>query len=134
MQGTANTFRLAVLISTVGPYHKYGSHAFAACAETGTHYIDCTGEVPWVYDMIKKYDSVAKSNGAILIPQNGVESAPTDLVCQSLSLVNTQSWSEHQGASESFDLVLAEARIEMRFRCSKTLYARLTNGRSAGCW
>jgi short subunit dehydrogenase-like uncharacterized protein len=34
-----------VLISTVGPYHKYGTIAFEACAETGTHYVDCTGEV-----------------------------------------------------------------------------------------
>lgn len=70
-----------VLISTVGPYHKYGSAAFEACAETGTHYLDCTGEVPWVYDMIEKYESLAKKNGAIMIPQNGVESAPSDLMC-----------------------------------------------------
>lgn len=34
-----------VLISTVGPFHKYGEAAFAVCAETGTHYLDCTGEV-----------------------------------------------------------------------------------------
>jgi len=36
-----------VLVSTVGPYHKYGSIVFEACAETGTHYLDVTGEVPW---------------------------------------------------------------------------------------
>ena len=64
----------------MGPYHKYGTAAFEACAENGTHYVDCTGEVPWVYDMAKKYDALAKSTGAIMIPQNGVESAPTDLV------------------------------------------------------
>jgi short subunit dehydrogenase-like uncharacterized protein len=70
-----------VLISTVGPYHKYGTAAFETCAETGTHYLDCTGEVPWVYDMVQKYHHLAKKNGAIMIPQNGVESAPTDLIC-----------------------------------------------------
>ena len=37
-----------VLISAVGPYHKYGEAAFEACAEAGTCYTDCTGEVPWV--------------------------------------------------------------------------------------
>ncbi|KAI5357214.1 Putative saccharopine dehydrogenase, NADP binding domain, NAD(P)-binding domain superfamily [Septoria linicola] len=73
-----------VLISTVGPFHKYGEAAFAACAETGTHYLDCTGEVPWVYDMTSKYHALAKKNGAIMIPQNGVESAPTDLICWAL--------------------------------------------------
>lgn len=35
-----------VLISTVGPYHKYGTVAFEACAENGTHYVDCTGKAP----------------------------------------------------------------------------------------
>ncbi|KAK4502588.1 hypothetical protein PRZ48_006014 [Zasmidium cellare] len=74
-----------VLISTVGPYHRYGTHAFEACAENGTHYLDCTGEVPWVYDMVQKYESKAKKTGAIMIPQNGVESAPTDLMCWMLA-------------------------------------------------
>ena len=70
-----------VLITTVGPYHKYGSVVVEACAETGTHYLDVTGEIPWVYDMIQKYDETAKQTGAIMIPQNGIESAPTDLMC-----------------------------------------------------
>jgi short subunit dehydrogenase-like uncharacterized protein len=73
-----------VLISTVGPYHKYGSAVVEACVETGTHYLDVTGEVPWVRDMIIKYDAKAKESGAIIIPQNGVESAPTDLMCWAL--------------------------------------------------
>lgn len=74
-----------VLITTIGPYHKYGSAAFEACAETGTHYLDVTGEVPWVYDMIQKYHQTAKDNGSIMIPQNGIESAPTDLMCWMLA-------------------------------------------------
>ncbi|KAK3636965.1 hypothetical protein LTR56_012625 [Elasticomyces elasticus] len=74
-----------VLISTVGPYHKYGTLVVEACAETGTHYLDCTGEVPWVYDMINAYDETAKRTGAIMIPQNGIESAPSDLMCFALA-------------------------------------------------
>lgn len=73
-----------VLISTVGPYHLYGEAVVAACAESGTHYLDVTGESPWVLDMIKKYDSVAKSNNAIMIPQIGLESAPADLLSWSM--------------------------------------------------
>ena len=84
----ADLLRLAkttkVLITTVGPYHKYGSAVVEACAETGTHYLDVTGEVPWVRDMIAKYHDKAKSSGAIIIPQNGIESAPTDLMCWAL--------------------------------------------------
>lgn len=73
-----------VFISTVGPYHKYGTPVVAACAATGTHYLDVTGETPWVYDMVQKFDQVAKKTGAIMIPQIGVESAPADLLCLGL--------------------------------------------------
>lgn len=68
-----------VLLSTVGPYCKYGEKVFKVCAESGTHYFDVTGESVWVGSMIKKYDSVAKNSGAIMVPQIGVESAPSDL-------------------------------------------------------
>lgn len=73
-----------VLITTVGPYHKYGTPVLAACAETGTHYVDATGELPWVYDMIQAYDAKAKASGSIIISQCGVESAPTDIMCWAL--------------------------------------------------
>ena len=70
-----------VFVTTVGPYHKYGTVVVEACAETGTHYLDVTGETPWVYEIVQKYHDTAKQTGAIMIPQNGVESAPTDLMC-----------------------------------------------------
>ncbi|KAI0911907.1 hypothetical protein F4823DRAFT_623226 [Ustulina deusta] len=74
-----------ILIATVGPYGKYGEHAFRACAEAGTHYLDCTGEAVWHAEMIKKYDEVAKTSGACMFPQSAVESAPSDLVTFSLA-------------------------------------------------
>ncbi|KAH8889296.1 hypothetical protein GQ53DRAFT_223077 [Thozetella sp. PMI_491] len=77
-----------ILISTVGPYGSYGEHAFKACAESGTHYFDCTGEVPFVAGMIAKYEKTAKSTGAAMFPQIGIESAPPDLVTWSLAAAN----------------------------------------------
>ncbi|KAH7329126.1 Saccharopine dehydrogenase-domain-containing protein [Stachybotrys elegans] len=68
-----------VLITTVGPYSLYGEPVFKACAETGTHYLDVTGEFPWVLRMIEKYETAAKTSGAIMLPQIGIESAPADL-------------------------------------------------------
>jgi short subunit dehydrogenase-like uncharacterized protein len=83
--------KTTVLITTVGPYSVYGEPAFKACAENGTHYLDCTGEVPWVYKMIKKYEAVAKMTGAIMIPQIGIESAPSDVLTWSLvSLIRSR--------------------------------------------
>ncbi|KAH7038104.1 saccharopine dehydrogenase [Microdochium trichocladiopsis] len=77
--------KTCVLISTVGPYAKYGEHAFKACAEAGTHYLDCTGEAVWTLDMITKYEATAKRSGACLISQNGVESAPSDVMAYVLA-------------------------------------------------
>jgi short subunit dehydrogenase-like uncharacterized protein len=69
----------------------YGEHVFRACAENGTHYLDCTGEAPWVYKMIKKYEKAAKTTGAIMIPQIGIESAPSDMLTWSLvSLIRSE--------------------------------------------
>ncbi|OTB08508.1 hypothetical protein M426DRAFT_71260 [Hypoxylon sp. CI-4A] len=80
-----------VLITTVGPYAKYGEYAFKACAENGTHYFDCTGEAVWHMSMIKKYEAVAKSTGACLFPQAAIESAPSDLMTLSMaSLIQSE--------------------------------------------
>jgi short subunit dehydrogenase-like uncharacterized protein len=66
------------LVTTPGPYARYGEHAFKACAEAGTHYLDCTGEVPFTLAMTKKYEAVAKASGAWMFPQSGLESAPSN--------------------------------------------------------
>ncbi|OAA54135.1 saccharopine dehydrogenase [Niveomyces insectorum RCEF 264] len=77
-----------VLITTVGPYGAYGEPAFKACAENGTHYLDVTGEVPFVARMVRKYEAAAKASGALMFPQSGVESAPADLVAWTVAKVN----------------------------------------------
>jgi short subunit dehydrogenase-like uncharacterized protein len=74
-----------ILITTVGPYGKLGEPAFKACAENGTHYLDVTGEVPFVAKMLKKHESTAQASGALMFPQIGIESAPPDLVTWSLA-------------------------------------------------
>jgi short subunit dehydrogenase-like uncharacterized protein len=72
------------LITTLGPYTRYGEFVFKACANAGTHYLDCTGEVPFTLAMIKKYETVAENTGAWMFPQSGLESAPSDLLTWAL--------------------------------------------------
>ncbi len=74
-----------LLITTVGPFMHYGEPVLAACAANGTHYLDSTGEVPWVYDMIAKYDNLAKSNKSIIIPEAGLDSVPADIMAYVLA-------------------------------------------------
>ncbi|KAL5346236.1 hypothetical protein ACLOAV_008504 [Pseudogymnoascus australis] len=68
-----------VIIATVGPYQDFGEPMLAACAKNGTHYLDCTGETPWILEMIEKYHETAQKTGAILIPSCGFDSVPADI-------------------------------------------------------
>ncbi|KAJ5638494.1 hypothetical protein N7528_000884 [Penicillium herquei] len=73
-----------LIINCIGPYHLYSSPVVEACANNGTHYLDVTGETPWIKVMIEKYHETAKANGAIIIPSVGLESAPPDILAWSL--------------------------------------------------
>jgi len=73
------------IVSTVGPFTRYGSPLVAACAQNGTHYCDTTAEVNWVKDMITKYDDIAKKNGASIISCCGNDCVPWDLLTYTLS-------------------------------------------------
>ncbi|CAG7968837.1 unnamed protein product [Penicillium salamii] len=74
-----------LIINCVGPYHLYSTPVVEACAVNGTHYVDATGETPWIKLIIEKYHETAKANGAIMIPSTGVESAPADILAWSLA-------------------------------------------------
>ena len=69
----------AVVLSTAGPFALYGSTLVAACVEHGTHYVDITGETPWVRDLIAQHDESARRNGARIIPFCGFDSIPSEL-------------------------------------------------------
>jgi short subunit dehydrogenase-like uncharacterized protein len=68
-----------VVISTVGPYIKYGEPLVAACAEAGTDYVDLTGEPEFVDLMWLRYHKQAQKSGARLVHSCGFDSIPYDL-------------------------------------------------------
>ena len=71
--------RARVVVTTVGPYVKYGVPLAAACAEAGTHYCDLTGEVLFVHRSIAANHETAKRTGARIIHACGFDSIPSDL-------------------------------------------------------
>lgn len=87
-----------VILNTIGPYHKYSTPVVEACAKTGTHYLDVTGELPWTMDMIEQYHTTAQKSKAILISQAGVESAPSDLISFSLAKFIKETLNADTGA------------------------------------
>lgn len=76
---TALVARTAVVLTTVGPYAQYGSKLVAACAASGTHYCDLTGEVQWMRKMIDQHQAAAEKSGARIVHTCGFDSIPSDL-------------------------------------------------------
>lgn len=68
-----------VIISTVGPYQAYGEPLVAACAVTGTDYVDLSGEPPFMWNMIEKYDAQAKETGTRIVHSCGFDSVPFEM-------------------------------------------------------
>ncbi|KAG8705693.1 hypothetical protein FRC11_008857 [Ceratobasidium sp. 423] len=68
-----------VVINIAGPYYTRGSVVVKACARNGVHYVDLTGEAPWVSQIIEKYDYLAHKTRACIVPCSGYDSIPSDL-------------------------------------------------------
>ena len=75
----AITSKAEVLISTVGPYAKYGAEIVASCVRNGTDYCDLTGETHFVRAMIDAHHEEARKTGARIVHCCGFDSIPSDL-------------------------------------------------------
>lgn len=71
--------RTKAVITTVGPYQKYGEPLVAACAAAGTDYVDLSGEPPFMRVMIDQYSDEANASGARIVHSCGFDSIPFDL-------------------------------------------------------
>ncbi len=71
-----------VVATTVGPYVMHGEPLVAACAETGTDYVDLTGEPEFVDRMYVRHHATAQRSGARLVHACGFDSIPADLGAQ----------------------------------------------------
>ena len=71
-----------VVMTTVGPYILHGEPVVRACAESGTDYVDLTGEPEFVDLMYVKYNERAVNSGARIIHACGFDSIPHDLGVQ----------------------------------------------------
>ena len=71
--------RAKAIITTVGPYQLYGNDLVAACAASGTDYLDLCGEPAWMRKMIDAHDAEAKRTGARIVFSCGFDSIPFEL-------------------------------------------------------
>lgn len=68
-----------VVVTTVGPYAKYGRALVAACARAGTDYVDLCGEVLFIRESIDANHGPASSTGARIVHACGFDSIPSDV-------------------------------------------------------
>mmetsp|Transcript_503 Transcript_503/g.1011 ORF Transcript_503/g.1011 Transcript_503/m.1011 type:complete len:458 (+) Transcript_503:65-1438(+) len=68
-----------ILVCCAGPFGFYGEAAVKACVEAGTHYVDITGEVPWVERMNTEYGAQAEAKGVALLSFSGYDCVPAEL-------------------------------------------------------
>jgi len=68
-----------VVLTTVGPYQKYGADLVRECSKSGTDYVDLCGEPAWMHEMIAAHGETAKASGARIVFSCGFDSVPFDL-------------------------------------------------------
>ena len=69
----------ASVLTTVGPYQLYGTDLVAACAASGTDYLDLCGEPVWMRQMIDAHEAAARKSGARIVFSCGYDSLPFEL-------------------------------------------------------
>jgi short subunit dehydrogenase-like uncharacterized protein len=68
-----------VLISTVGPFTRWGDPAVQAAIGTGAHYLDSTGETPFIRRVFERFGDGAEAAGCGLVTAMGYDWVPGNL-------------------------------------------------------
>src|SRR4051794_18134089 len=96
-----------VVITTVGPYAKYGRALAHACAAAGTDYVDLTGEVLFARASADENDKPARASGARIVHSCGFDSIPSDL---GVHVLHAQAAADEAGELTDTTLVVTSMR------------------------
>lgn len=81
--------RTKCVLSYLSPPSLVSESVLAACAKTGTHYVDISGELDWVTNMRELYSSTAKQNKGKILPCSGMGHAANDIPMMCLATACT---------------------------------------------
>jgi short subunit dehydrogenase-like uncharacterized protein len=70
----------SAVIACAGPFTLHGEPVLAAAADTGTHYLDTTGEQAFIRMALERYGERAARTGAALVPAMGFDYVPGDMI------------------------------------------------------
>jgi short subunit dehydrogenase-like uncharacterized protein len=68
-----------VLVSTVGPFARWGDPALDGAIDAGAHYVDSTGEPPFVRKVFEQGGPRAEASGSLLLTAMGYDWLPGNL-------------------------------------------------------
>jgi short subunit dehydrogenase-like uncharacterized protein len=68
-----------VLVCTVGPFVRWGEPALRAAIDAGAHYIDSTGEPPFIRAVFEHHGAAAEAAGVGLLTAFGYDYVPGNL-------------------------------------------------------
>ena len=71
------------VLNCAGPFSETADAMVAACLDTGTHYLDITGELP-VFERLRRRGAEAEAAGVTLLPGVGFDVVPTDCLAAHL--------------------------------------------------
>ena len=69
----------AVIVTTVGPFVRFGAPAAAAAATHGVAYLDSTGEAPFIREVFDRYGEAARKSGSAMLTAFGWDWVPGNL-------------------------------------------------------
>ena len=68
-----------VLVTTVGPFARWGAPPAEAASAAGAHYIDSTGEPAFIREVFERYGAVAERSGSAMLTAFGYDWVPGNL-------------------------------------------------------
>lgn len=68
-----------VLVTTVGPFARWGRTALDAAVDAGAHYVDSAGESAFIRTVFEDVDGRARASGSAVLPAFGYDYVPGNL-------------------------------------------------------
>jgi short subunit dehydrogenase-like uncharacterized protein len=115
----------AVVVDCAGPFVRYGEPVLAAAVEARTHYLDTTGEQPYMKLAFERYGAAASEAEVAVIPAMGFDYVPGDMIAsltadgmEELDELSVnycwQGFAPSQGTARSALEIIGGAAVEWR--------------------
>jgi short subunit dehydrogenase-like uncharacterized protein len=86
--------RARVVLNLAGPYTTQGRPVIEACVGARAHYVDLSGEIPFVRRMVDAFDGPAATAGVKVVQVCGFEALPPDLAILLAAETARERWGE----------------------------------------